>query len=180
MLGERQEQWLTAGLQEGAARWTVLAQQTVFAHLDQQPGGEVGYWNDGWSGYPAARQRLVEAIAVHDVSNPVILSGDIHAFLANDIHARSGDLDSALVAAEFVTTSISSRGPSQSRIDRWSVENPNAHIARSDVRGYTRLTLTRESLRADMIGVRDVTSPDSEVYTLASYDVAAGEPGIAT
>lgn len=180
MLGRRQERWLAAGLREGVARWTVIAQQTVFSHLDQQPGAEVGYWNDGWSGYPAARQRLVDAISEHDVSNPVILSGDIHAFLANDVHARPGDLESPLVAAEFVTTSISSRGPSQSRIDLWSVENPNAHIARSDVRGYTRLTLTRESLRADMVGVRDVTNPDSGVYTLASYDVAAGEPGIAT
>ena len=179
MLGRRQARWLGRRLRDSTARWNLLAQQTVFAHTDQQPGEQVGYWNDGWSGYPAARQRLVDAVARHNVANPVILSGDIHAFLANDVHARPGDPESPVVAAEFVTTSISSRGPSQSRMDRWSVENPNVRMARSDVRGYTRLTLGRDALRVDMVGIRDVSRPDSGAYTLASYDVVAGEPGIA-
>lgn len=179
MLGRSQARWLDRRLRDSTARWNLLAQQTVFAHADQQPGEQVGYWNDGWSGYPAARQRLVDSVVRHGVANPVILSGDIHAFLANDVHARPGDPESPVVAAEFVTTSISSRGPSQSEMDRWSVENSNVRMARSDVRGYTRLTLGRDALRVDMVGIRDASRPDSGAYTLASHDVFAGEPGIA-
>jgi alkaline phosphatase D len=178
MLGQQQELWLQRRLASSDARWKLLGQQTVFAHMDQQPGPELGYWNDGWSGYPEARQRLLDHIAERGIANPLILSGDIHAFLANDVHATPGDLDSRVIATEIVTTSLSSLGPPQTLLDSWRDENANVHLARSDVRGYTRLTIRDTDVRVELIGVEDIRRADSSTYVLASYDIAEGRPGI--
>jgi alkaline phosphatase D len=106
------------------------------------------------------------------------LSGDIHAFLANDIHAEAGNPDSCLLATELVTSSISSNGPPQAGVDLWRPENPNVHLARSDVRGYTRLRIARDAMHADFIGLDDPRRADSATYVLASFDIVDGEPGI--
>ena len=178
MLGAEQERWLGAGLERSRARWKLLAQQTVFAHLDQAPGPDTGYWSDGWSGYPAARRRLVDFIAERNIANPLILSGDIHAFLANEVHARPGDPDTPVVATELVTTSISSPGPRQAVLDSWGPENPNVRFARGEVRGYVRLSLDAESVHAEYVGVDEVSRADSGTHVVTMFDVAAGEPGL--
>jgi alkaline phosphatase D len=178
MLGRAQERWLEAGLGASRARWQLLAQQTVFARMDQEPGPEIGYWNDGWSGYPAARRRLVDVIAARGAANTVVLSGDIHAFLANDVHAGDGGAHNAVVAAELVTTSISSPGPPQAIVDTWRAENPNVHLARSDLRGYTRLRVARDRLTADLVAVDDARRADSGTHVLASFEIERGRPGI--
>ena len=49
------------------------------------PDDAIGYWTDDWDGYPADRAQLFQHIADSRVRNPVVLSGDIHAFLVNDV-----------------------------------------------------------------------------------------------
>jgi alkaline phosphatase D len=177
MLGAAQEQWLATSLGASTARWNLLGQQTVLAHFDQSGSGPPAYWADAWNGYPAARQRLVDTLVTRKTQNPVVLSGDIHAFLVNDVHARPTDLESPIVATELATSSISSAGSSQQTFDVWRAENPNVHIARSDSRGYIRATITTESLRADLVAVDDVARADSATHLLASFDVESGKPG---
>jgi alkaline phosphatase D len=179
MLGDEQEQWLAATLGTSTARWTLFGQQTLFAHFDQSGDGPLAYWADGWNGYPQARARLLETLAQRKTSNPVILSGDFHAFLVNDVTARPEDPGSPIVATELVTTSISSVGPPQSSFDRWRSENPNVRLARGDQRGYLRVTIRPEQLGADLVAVDDVTREDSGVHVLASFDINNGEPGVA-
>ncbi len=178
MLGAQQEQWLNSGLERSRARWKLLTQQTVFAHMDQAPGPETGYWSDGWSGYPAARRRLIDCIAERNIANPVILSGDIHAFLANEVHAQPADPDTPVLATEFVTTSISSPGPRQAVLDSWVPENANVRFARGEVRGYVRLSLDAQSVHAEFVGVDDASRADSGTHVVTTFDVAAGEPGL--
>jgi len=177
MLGEAQERWLDRSLASARARWTLLAQGVVFAYLDGTPGEEVSYWAEDWNGYMAARQRLLGGLAAHRTRNPVILGGDVHCFQVNDVHARPGDLDSPVAATEFVATSISSGGPEQSRVDEWLTENPNMRYARGDLRGYVRLTVTPETLQADMVAVDDPRRADSATHTAASFHVEDGRPG---
>jgi alkaline phosphatase D len=178
MLGEAQERWLAAQLDASTARWTLLGQQTLLAHFDQSGDGPLAYWADGWNGYPAARARLLETLAQRKTRNPVILSGDIHAFVVNDVNVRPEDPESPIAATELVTTSISSVGAPQSSFDRWLTENPNMRLARSDRRGYLRVVLTPERLRADLMAVDDVERADSGVHVLASFDVLDGKPGV--
>jgi alkaline phosphatase D len=179
MLGDVQERWLATTLGASTARWTLFGQQTLFAHFDQSGDGPRAYWADGWNGYAAARARLLETLAQRKTSNPVILSGDIHAFVVNDVNARPEDPESPIVATELVTTSISSIGPLQTTFDRWRTENPNVHLARSDQRGYLRLTIEPERLHADLVAVDDVTHAESGTHVLAAFDVASGKPGVA-
>ncbi|HET7607196.1 MAG TPA: alkaline phosphatase D family protein, partial [Gammaproteobacteria bacterium] len=102
MLGGEQEQWLRGALAASSARWNLLGQQTVLAHFDQSGSDPRAYWADAWNGYPAARERLVATLLERPVANPVVFSGDIHAFLVNDVHAQALDNDSPIVAAELV------------------------------------------------------------------------------
>src|SRR5205823_6198597 len=57
MLGDVQERWLAAGLDQSNARWNLIGQQTLMAQLDRKPGPGQRFWTDGWDGYPAARRR---------------------------------------------------------------------------------------------------------------------------
>jgi alkaline phosphatase D len=179
MLGTAQEKWLFGALDASRARWKLLGQQTLFAHFDQSGEEELRYWADGWNGYAAARARLVDFLAERKIGNPVILSGDIHAFLVNDVNRRAEDASSPIVATELVTTSITSPSRPQSDFDRWLPENPNVRLARSDARGYLRLAVDERRLHADLIAVDDVARADSGTHVLASFDVADGKAGVA-
>jgi alkaline phosphatase D len=179
MLGAAQEQWLAASLGASTARWNIIGQQTVFSHFDQGGSGPVAYWGDAWNGYPAARARLVNTLVARKTQNPVILSGDIHAFLVNHVNARATDLESPVVATELVTSSISSLGQSQQTFDTWTAKNANVHFGRSDLRGYIRATIDADRLRADLVAVDDATRADSALHVLTSFDVESGRPGVA-
>jgi alkaline phosphatase D len=178
MLGMEQEAWLEQGLAEQPARWTLLAQGTVFAHMDQGEGGNAEYWSDGWTGYPAARARMLASLAKTRSANPVVLSGDIHAFTVAGINAVPERLDSPLVAAEFGVTSISTDGIAQETLDRWRAANPNVHRLEGRGRGYLSLTLSERQLRADLVTVDDVARAESPSRVSASYVLEAGDPRI--
>jgi alkaline phosphatase D len=179
MLGAAQERWLQSALSSSRARWNLLGQQTLLAHFDQSGDAERQYWADGWNGYPAARARLVDFLAERRIANPVVLSGDIHAFLVNDVNRRADDPATPIVATELVTTSISSAARPQADFDRWLPENPNVRLARSDHRGYLRLAVDAQRLRADLVAVDDVARADSGTRVLATFDVIAGQAGVA-
>ena len=178
MLGEVQETWLNHTLAESTTQWNLFGQQTLFAHFDQSGRGPRAYAADGWNGYPAARERLVATLLTRPSTNPVVLSGDIHAFLVNDVHAVAADYDSPIVATELVTSSISSLGRSQQDFERWRGENPNVRLARSDYRGYVRVAVAPKQLHAELVAVDDVTRADSPTHVLAAFDVESGKPGV--
>ena len=83
MLGDRQERWLESRLRRNRARWTVLANQVMVTELDHDPGPGTVHWQDSWDGYPAARQRMLEALTTQ--RNPIIITGDWHSTFVNDI-----------------------------------------------------------------------------------------------
>jgi hypothetical protein len=77
ILGEVQEQWLLGSLGRSRARWNVIAQQTLMAQLDREPGPGQAFWTDGWDGYPAARRRLLDFLAQKTPANPLVIGGDV-------------------------------------------------------------------------------------------------------
>jgi alkaline phosphatase D len=112
------------------------------------------------------------------ISNPVVLSGDIHAFVVSGLHLKAADLNSPLVAPEFVTTSISSDAVPEDYFETIRKNNPNLLTATGEHRGYVRMDITKESLRADLISIDTVKTPDSGRSTLVSYVVEAGKPAL--
>jgi alkaline phosphatase D len=176
LLGHEQEAWLARQLTTSPAGWNLLAQQTLMASLDV--GGE-RFTTDGWDGYPAARQRLVDVLGSGGVRNPVIIGGDVHTFYAADLHARPGDSATPVVAPEFVGGSISSLGAPQNVIDRLLPQNPHIKLARSDCRGFALVEVDRAKLDLRMQKVDNALERDSGVSTLARYVVENGNPRMA-
>jgi alkaline phosphatase D len=176
MLGAKQEAWLSAALSASRARWNLLGQGTVMSYIDEQEGPERRFWTDAWNGYPAARARLMTVLTERKIANPVVLSGDIHAFIVSGLHREAADLDSPVVAAELVTTSISSQGIAQSTLDAWRAINPNLSFADARYRGYLRLGVTRDHLLADLVGLDSVKTRQTQARTLRSYVLEAGRP----
>jgi alkaline phosphatase D len=178
MLGGRQEAWAQGQLASSQTRWNLLAQGTLMGHNNEAPLPEHRYWTDAWNGYPAARERLMKFLSEKHVSNPVVLSGDIHAFVVSGLHLKAADLDSPLVAPEFVTTSISSDAVQEQYFETARKLNPNLLTATGEHRGYIRLDITKDNLRADLISIDTVKVPDSGRSTLVSYVVEAGKPAL--
>ena len=192
LLGAEQERWLERGWSL-AHPWNLLAQQTLMARLSREAmnpaaarAGPAGladedlqgmFWTDGWDGYPGARQRLLSVLAERRVPGAVVLGGDVHASLVADLRVDPDREDSPLVATEFCTTSISSRGRPQRALDEVLPFNPHVRYARSAERGYLRLELDRRGLQADLRTVADVTDPHSTVARAARFAVDAGRPG---
>ena len=141
---------------------------------NEQPGPGETYWTDGWSGYPAARTRLLESLATTVVPNPICFSGDIHSFLAGTLHRDPADPGSAVVASEFVTTSITSQGVPETTIENRLKENPALLIGTSRYRGYLRVDLRPERAQVDMVAMDTVFERESGSRVYASFSIEDG------
>jgi alkaline phosphatase D len=175
LLGHDQEAWLRAGVAgENAPRWDAIAQQTRIAPLDLEVGDGERYWTDGWDGYPAARARLLDALSANPVRNPLLFGGDVHSFWVTDLHAGRGDLQSPIVAPEFVGTSITSQAPGQAQFDRAVAENPHVRFANGAHRGYLRVALGADRATVDLRALESVIVRDARCNTLATFVVEDG------
>ncbi|WP_291588211.1 alkaline phosphatase D family protein [Comamonas sp. UBA7528] len=183
-LGREQEAWLGRQLQADsrhraeAARWSVVAQTTLFTARRRPSGAQS---TDSWDGYPAARQRLTRQIADAAPHNSVLLGGDIHqnyVCAVPTLADRPLDKDNPVLASEFCGTSISSRsGTSQDKVDALRAHNPQVLLARCEERGYSLVDITPQTLRTQLRAVADPLSADSPVYTLAQFVVESGKAG---
>ena len=178
MLGQRQEAWFDAALGRSKSSWNVIAQQTLIADADGKPGPGKEYYSDGWSGYPAARDRLLDAIRTSGADNPVAFGGDVHAFWAADLKADFADPGSATVASEFVTSSISSNPAPSGIVEKVLAENPHLRFGAGGPRGYLRVEIDADAMTTDMREVDDVRRRDSGCRTLKTFRVTAGRAGV--
>lgn len=180
LLGAEQERWLLDGLRSSTARWNILGQQIMMARLMRRDAeGQPTFPMDMWDGYPAARQRVLDAFASGRVSNPIVLAGDIHSSWVNDLKADFDDNGSRTVGTEFVGTSITSGGDGHETtpgVERALAWNPHIRYYNGR-RGYVRLDLTPERLTARYQAVPWVTQPGAPLQTRATFVVENGRPG---
>ena len=177
LTGPEQESWLFDGLADSTARWNVIAQQVMMARLDgdvSKEGQLVSH--DQWDGYPLARQRLLDHLQSTGVSNPVVLTGDVHTSWVADLKLSFDDQDSPTIATEFVSTSVTSFNPIAAQLVLALPTNP--HFRYYDPRhGYIRCELTPEIWQTDFRAVQRVDVPDDEIQTIASFVVENGIAG---
>jgi alkaline phosphatase D len=175
MLGAAQEAWLSARLGDGGTRWNLLAQQTVMTRLDEQPGPGEKFWTDSWNGYPAARDRLLGAVASQRSGDTLVLSGDIHAFGAARL--RTSAPESPVVASEFITSSITSQGVANKLAGQTQGENPDLLYGDATRRGFLRLNVTTTRVEVAMVGFESVASRAAQSAVARRFVVEAGQPG---
>lgn len=197
LLGDEQEAWLAARLRASQARWKLIGQQVMFAHLKLQPaplaaGGGVFVNPDQWDGYQPARDRLYAVlegdIRHRAVDNCVVLTGDIHSSWASDLtrdpnnpDAVGGGYDAASGegsrAVEFVTTSISSPGlddPDGSIAGYLRSVNPHIKYIDFNRRGYMLLDVTPSRVVAEWWYVDTVASVSNVEVFGAAFEVGHG------
>ncbi len=88
-----QEEWLHASLAQSGARWNLLAQGTVMAYLDEDPGPGRTVLDRCLERLPRPRVSvLYDVLAERRVPNPVVLSGDIHAFVVSRLNREAGEI----------------------------------------------------------------------------------------
>jgi len=185
MLGMTQEAWLAEGLRGSRAAWNVIAQQTLMAQSSQvalKEDGDGRFWTDGWDGYAAGRQRLLDALQSGRAANPLVLSGDVHTFYAAELAraaTRPLSTDNPALATEFCGTSVTSSSRPQERTAQYVAMNPHIRYGRSDRRGYMLLEITPQRSKVLFQGLDDVKDKASGIGTLASFEVAAGRAGLA-
>lgn len=183
MLGLKQERWLYQQFARSSAQWNLLGQDLMAATYLQKGRGEnpiIGHWTDGWDGYPANRDRMIEAMQATRLSNPVILSGDIHVFWANELKLKPHDPESVTVAVELVGTSITADPPPYEAFGDTLDLNPHVKYMESRHRGYVSISLTKERLLSHFVAISDRKDRLATASALKSFVVEAGQSRLLT
>lgn len=178
VLGSEQEAWLGETLQKSAAKWRLIGQQVMVGPMPYFFNG------DAWSGYPAARKRLLKLLEQNPDS--VVLTGDIHMSFACNLSEDPRDaarFDKASgrgsVGVEFVTPAISSPPLDQmaaSVVDPVAAAEPHLVYWQLWKRGYMVIDVNRERVQAAYHHYEVVETPANPGEVAgAVYAVYAGE-----
>jgi alkaline phosphatase D len=134
---------------------------------------------DQWSGYEVPRRRLMSFLKDNSIANPVVLTGDIHCNWVNDLKIDFDNEKEAVIATEFVGTSISSGGDGVDKLettDTMYSENPFVKFFNAQ-RGYVDCTITPKGWTSEYKIVPFVTKPGAPLTTRATFAVEAGRAG---
>jgi alkaline phosphatase D len=134
---------------------------------------------DTWNGYPHAREAFLADLQAF-ARNPVVLSGDLHTSMANDVYPRGGEKP---VTVEIMTPAVSSPGFDEYLPVREPLAlskatkaiNPAVRYMDTRHRGWVHLRVTRAACDAEWRLVDTVHSRDYTVEVDARFTVAAGE-----
>ncbi|NHK29667.1 alkaline phosphatase [Parvularcula flava] len=130
---------------------------------------------DSWSGYPAARDRFYQLAREFD-SGVVVLTGDTHAWWANDLIDANGSnvgvelgVHSVTASAAFSPGSYGGKGSeyAQSLI----ADNRGVRFVSGEGHGYIDLTVTPDTVEAIFKTVSTVKSPEYQVSDYAEFKV---------
>jgi alkaline phosphatase D len=180
-LGAAQKAWLKERLVASRAAWKLLGNQTMMMGLEAPPGSSLN--PDQWDGYPREREEVLQHVLRNGVKDLAVLTGDIHAFFAGDVHPGGNALSGPAAATEFVGGSISSGGfeeevgePGARAIAAGARAN-NPHIKDVELtkRGYGVLEARPGELLVTFKAVPTVSRRGVPAATLARYRVPRGE-----
>ena len=185
LTGEHQEAWLNHGLVSSRARWNVIAQQVMMSRtrFPNFLGTALPFIAnlDQWDGYAPQRQRLLQFLDTRSISNPVVLAGDIHSSWFSNLTLNFDDPNAAVVAAEFVATSVTSDFPAAfvPFIEQANpLLNPHVRYFQALRHGYLRMDVNRERWLTEERTVESIATRTSPVATTAAFVTAAGDPGV--
>ena len=173
VISAEEESWLVHNLTRGRTAWNCIAQQVMMMALDRRTSADMPdalYNDDTWAAYAVQRRRLLDRMKGLD--NVVVLTGDEHQNFAGILH--DGERP---VAAEFVSTSISSGGDGSDRRSGSDVmlrNNPQLQFM-NDQRGYLLCDVTPEAWSTRFMVVDQVSAPGGGLSRRATATMARGE-----
>ena len=201
-LGPEQRAWLLEGLETSTAAWRLLGNSSVMGQIWDtrlttetmpallklkmiEPNGR-GPDPDQWDGYPVERDAILQALQDRDA---VVLSGDVHIGLALELKLDP-TTDEEPVAAEFVTTSLTSQNvddkmgwaprtqsiPFEEGLVR---EVPHIKWCEFDSHGYVVVDVTPERVRGEWWFVETVLERSALESLGSAWEVNRGDARLA-
>lgn len=171
LMGEDAYKAATANISPG--------RQGTIERMDKAAAKSLPWGLDMWDGYPADRQRLY-GIFRQAKANAIVVSGDSHAFWANELYdAPTGG---HRVAVEFGTTGITSPGaeddvPSVPWGRLFAEANREVVFNDQKAKGFVLLTLTKTQARGELIAVSSITEKTYAAKALKTFVVKPGANG---
>jgi alkaline phosphatase D len=175
ILGLEQEAWLFDELGKSRAKWKVLGNQVLMSLWKIAPGT---YGNDDqWQGYKA-RERLVSFLRENEISNVVVVTGDVHSSWAMDVTVDDGSYTEATrdaaVAVEFVAPGISSPSGINAQIAGLFASEPHVRDYEYERRGYLILDLQPSKAQSDWFLLDGVGEEEGNQSFWAAWAVMDG------
>lgn len=208
LLGLKQEAWLQRQLEESTrrgARWQIIGQQvlvgavtTPAAFAEVTPASDsrrearrlrarlnplgVPSSLDSWTGYPAARQRLLTAAQTAG-DNVIFLAGDTHNAWAFALPGTAGGTAAVEFAAPSVTSPGAETGLSSddmaSLAQAMREASPGMLWCDLQHRGYLAVTLTPAAATARWLLLRDIRQRDLTLMAMPGLRVVSqAGPGL--
>ena len=178
MLGMEQERWITQGMNGSQAAWKIVAQGTQMSSTGLgTPMGRSAF-TDGWDGYPLARERFLQNIGDAKLQDVLVLGGDVHMNVAANLRIKPNEEQSPVVASEFTTTSITSRGMGETLATQIRSNNPDIAHLRPDERGFTLLHITPDSVQSEFKTTANPVKMDAVFSAQARFTVQRGVAGV--
>lgn len=135
------------------------------------------YGLDMWDGYPVDRERVYE-IATRAGARPVVVSGDSHAFWANELSDASGKR----VAVEFGTTGVTSPGGGDVlKFDiggAFAKVSPEVVFCDQAAKGFVLLTLSHDRLKAELMAVSTIHAKAFTTRAVKTFEARPDGKGV--
>lgn len=166
---------LVEAVQREGAQWAEEPLRTI--------GALAGSANqDQWDGYSAEREEILSSFNSAGVQNLVVLSGDIHTFIAGNL-TTTGEASGTPVGVELVGGSVTSFGlPEELGIPAATLEalrqaaDPHTIYADFEHRGYCVVTASQDQLIGEFKAVNSTQTKTSTAFSLAKFKVEPGTP----
>ena len=202
-LGLDQRQWLFDEFDHSTSTWRLLANPSVLgttwkpdlpesarlpllkARLIAADGLGPDY--DQWDGYPAERYLLLRRMRDHKLGNFVVLSGDIHTGLAQELKMDPSDPASRPFAIECVNTSVTSQNFDDKM--KWKPRTrsipyeqellghfPQMKYIDLDSHGYSIVDVTPERVQVEWWNVDGVLKRTKKESRGAAFQIPTGRP----
>lgn len=177
ILGARQERFLNEQFMRGLSKWSILVQPTLFGTVNQKNNkNEWAAYNDGWSGFEPARQKIIDMMARRKKdSSCVVIGGDVHAFWAGEVKNDYANPESEAVAVEFVGGSITSKSYNYERFSKMLPDNPHFKFFDDRTNGYGLAEVTENSIDVKLRHTKSTWQRDAGFSNLKHFVVERGK-----
>ncbi|GFH26789.1 uncharacterized protein HaLaN_24998 [Haematococcus lacustris] len=137
--------------------------QIVFAPAWRFTNGAIN--TDGWDGYAAERERILDTIEQHAIDNVVVLTGDVHSSFAMDVPREQFKAYEADTGAGYDPATGPERERILDTIEQHAIDN--VVVLTGDVHSSFAMDVPREQFKA------------YEPETGVGYDPATGRGSLA-
>jgi alkaline phosphatase D len=178
MLGSSQRDWFLGELDRTTARWNVIANEVIMAKVPVRFGDRTVFNLDQWDGYPGEQRQVLEKLGSRPDLNPLVITGDIHAYGAADLRADWDDPSAPVVGAEFVGGSVTSNFLEGLRAEDVLTDIPWLKYTNSSRHGYAVMELADDGARCRYRATQSTATNESPIDTIAEFTVQPGKPGL--